>query len=94
MVLEGSAGVAITTESNSARDTVMLIAVISINLGIVNIFPLPALDGGRLVFILIEMIARRPVPAIYEGIVHFIGFILLMGLMVLVLFKDIFTLFS
>ena len=90
----GVAGVIADTAATSVWDTVMLIAVISINLGLVNIFPLPALDGGRLVFILIEMIARRPVPAKYEGIVHFIGFILLMGLMVLVLFKDIFSLFS
>jgi regulator of sigma E protease len=74
--------------------TLLLAAVISINLGLFNLFPIPALDGGRLVFILFEMIFRRPVPAKYEGLVHFVGFVILMALMVLILFKDIFTLFS
>ncbi|MBQ8351806.1 MAG: site-2 protease family protein [Clostridia bacterium] len=95
--VSGPVGVAGAISQAAARDlwqTVMLMAVISINLGLFNLFPIPALDGGRLVFILFEMIFRRPVPAKYEGLVHFIGFVLLMGLMVLVLFKDIITLFS
>lgn len=90
----GVAGMISEAAATDVWDTVLLIAVISINLGLVNILPLPALDGGRLVFILIEMVFRRPVPQKYEGIVHFVGIVLLMALMVLVLFKDIFTLFS
>lgn len=93
--VSGPVGVAGAISEAAAKDfwqTVMLMAVISINLGLFNLFPIPALDGGRLVFILFEMIFRRPVPAKYEGLVHFIGFVLLMGLMVLVLFKDIFSL--
>lgn len=95
--VSGPVGVAGAISQAAATDvwqTLLLMAVISINLGLFNLFPIPALDGGRLVFILFEMIFRRPVPAKYEGLVHFIGFVLLMGLMVVVLFKDIVTLFQ
>ena len=68
---------------------VYLLCVLSMNLGVVNLLPLPALDGGRLIFILFEMIFRRKVPAKYEAAVHFAGIVLLLGLMVLVTFKDI-----
>lgn len=80
--------------ATSPLQLILFVAVISINLGIVNLFPIPALDGGRIVFILIEMIFRRPVPQKYEGIIHFVGIVLLMGLMILILFKDIFALFA
>ena len=65
-------------------------AFISINLGIINIFPLPALDGGRIAFVLLEMVrgGRRVSPKT-EGLIHAIGFLLLMLLMVLVTFSDI-----
>lgn len=63
--------------------------LLSINLGIMNMLPIPALDGGRLVFLLIEAVIRRPVPKKAEAIVHMIGFALLMLLMVFVLFNDI-----
>lgn len=69
---------------------VQFAAFISINLGIVNILPLPALDGGRIAFVLLEMIRRgRRVSAKTEGIIHSIGFILLIGLILLVTFGDI-----
>jgi regulator of sigma E protease len=65
-------------------------AFISINLGIVNILPLPALDGGRIAFVLLEMIrGGRRVSAKTEGIIHAIGFMLLIGLILLVTFGDI-----
>ncbi len=70
------------------------IILISSNLGVMNLLPLPALDGGRLVFIAIEAIRGKPVDPDKEGRVHFIGFVLLMGLMVLVLFNDIVKLFE
>ena len=54
-----------------------------------NLLPLPALDGGRLVFQFIEVIFGKPVPPEKEGIVHMIGMILLIALMVFVLFNDI-----
>lgn len=66
-----------------------LVALIAINVGLFNLLPLPALDGGRLFFILIEMIFRKPVPRKYEGWVHAIGMILLLALMAVVSFSDI-----
>jgi regulator of sigma E protease len=54
-----------------------------------NLLPLPALDGGRLVFILIEAVRGKPVDREKEGIVHIIGFFVLMVLMVLIMFNDI-----
>lgn len=54
-----------------------ILAFISINLGIFNLLPIPALDGGRLLFLIIEAIIRRPVPQKFEGIVNTIGFALL-----------------
>lgn len=67
----------------------MLIIMLSANLGVLNLLPFPALDGGRIVFLLIEAIRGKPVSKEKEGIVHFIGMILLMILMVLVLMNDI-----
>ena len=66
-----------------------LTVLLSVNLGVMNLLPLPALDGGRLVFQFIEVIVGKPVPAEKEGFVHMIGMIALMGLMVFVLFNDI-----
>ena len=67
-----------------------LIALISLNLAVVNLLPLPALDGGRLIFLLIELIFRKKVPQKYEAVVHFVGLVALMALMVVIVFKDIF----
>jgi len=66
-----------------------LFALISINIGVMNLLPLPALDGGRLVFTGIEMAFRKPVPKKFEGYVHAAGFALLMVFMVVVSFSDI-----
>ena len=66
-----------------------LTVLLSVNLGVMNLLPIPALDGGRILFILYELIFRKPVPRKAEGIVHLIGFALLMLLMVFVLFNDI-----
>jgi len=72
---------------------VMWTAMLSINLGIVNLVPLPALDGGRLLFVGFEVIRGKPIPAEKEGIFHFIGFALLMLLMIIVTWNDIQRLF-
>ncbi|MCL2300947.1 MAG: M50 family metallopeptidase [Firmicutes bacterium] len=69
-----------------------LFALISINIGVMNLLPLPALDGGRLVFCAIEIIFRKPVPKKFEGYVHAAGFALLMVFMVVVSFSDIWAL--
>lgn len=71
----------------------LLIAFLTINIGIFNLLPIPALDGGRIFFILIEMIFRRPINKKYEGYVHFVGIVLLLGLMLVVTLKDIYKLF-
>ncbi|MBU3803760.1 MAG: M50 family metallopeptidase [Candidatus Cellulosilyticum pullistercoris] len=68
---------------------VQMAALLSANLGVVNLLPLPALDGGRIFFILIEMIRGKAIPPEKEGAVHFIGMILLMLLTVVVLYNDI-----
>ncbi len=76
----------------SLRDLLPLMAFISINLGIFNLLPVPALDGGRLVFILFEMIFKKPVPQKYESLVHTIGFVALIGFMILIVAKDVLSL--
>ena len=63
--------------------------LLSVNLGILNLLPVPALDGGRLVFLLIEALRGKPIPPEKEGMVHLAGMMALMVLMVLVLFNDI-----
>lgn len=68
-------------------------ALLTVNLGVMNLFPLPALDGGRLIFLFIEAVRGRRVSPEKEGYVHMAGFILLMGLMVVILFNDIWRLF-
>ncbi|QKS71401.1 RIP metalloprotease RseP [Paenalkalicoccus suaedae] len=68
-------------------------AILSVNLGIVNLLPLPALDGGRLMFIGLEAIRGKPIDPQKEGVVHFIGFALLMLLMLAVTWNDINQLF-
>ncbi len=93
--VSGPVGVTVAI-ADAARVSLMnllpIMALITINLGIFNLLPIPALDGGRLLFILFEMITRRPVPQKYEAIVHAVGFILLIGFMIIVAAKDILTL--
>lgn len=66
-----------------------IIVLITVNLGVVNLLPLPALDGGRFLFLLVELIFRKPIPTKYEGWVHTAGFVLIIGLMLVVTFNDI-----
>ena len=66
-----------------------LVVILSINLGVMNLLPLPALDGGRLVFLLLEVIRGKPVPPEKEGFVHMAGLILFFLLMIFVMYNDI-----
>lgn len=66
-----------------------MIVLLSANLGVMNILPIPAIDGGKLVFLFIEAIRGKPISKEKEGMVHFIGMILLLILMIVVLFNDI-----
>ncbi|MPM60828.1 Regulator of sigma-W protease RasP [bioreactor metagenome] len=66
-----------------------LTAFLSLNLCIINLLPIPALDGGRLMFLFIEMIRRKPIEAEKEGFINFIGFVALMILAVVIAYKDL-----
>ena len=71
-----------------------LIFILSLNLGIMNLLPLPALDGGRLIFLIVEAIRRKPIPPEKEGMVHAIGLSLLLMLILFITYKDILRLFT
>lgn len=73
----------------NAVNFLSMIAFITINLGIMNLLPIPALDGSRIIFLIIELIRRKPMKPEHEGIVHFIGFAALMLLMLVITFNDI-----
>ncbi len=75
------------------RTLLMMIAFISINLGVMNLLPFPALDGGRILLLGIEAIRRKPLNPKVESALNGVGLILLLGLMVVVAFKDIINLF-
>ena len=64
-------------------------AFISVNIGIMNLLPIPALDGGRILFVIVEAIRRKPIPPEKEGIIHFVGLVLLFGLMIFATWNDI-----
>ncbi len=71
------------------RNLLNLTAFLSINLAILNLLPIPALDGGRIMFALAEMISRRRIPPEKEALVHMAGFVILIGFMIIVTFMDI-----
>ena len=82
-----------TSEAESTGDAVFMLAymtaMITINVGIFNLLPIPGLDGGRLLFCFIELIRRKPVKPEHEGYVHLAGMILLFGIMIFATFNDI-----
>ena len=67
--------------------------LLSANLGVMNLLPFPALDGGRLVFLIVEAIRKKPVNREVEGMIHFAGLMMLMLLMVVVMYHDILRIF-
>ena len=85
-------------EEYAVRATVLtmlfLAGFISVAIGTMNLLPIPALDGARLVFLVIEGIRRKPVSQEREGMVHFVGFVILMILLVVVVYRDIVNLLS
>lgn len=90
--LAGPVGIAVLTGQAAKQGFVALLqfmAVLSINLAFLNIIPFPALDGGRILFILIEKVIRRPVPRRVEGWIHSIGFILLISLVLFITYRDL-----
>ena len=90
--VSGPVGIAVMTGKVARLGFIYLLqftAVLSLNLAILNILPIPALDGGRLLFLAISKVLRRPVTPKYEQIAHAIGFMLLMLLVLVVTIKDI-----
>ena len=71
---------------------VYLSAIITINLGVMNLLPIPALDGGRILFLLCELVARKKLPSKLEANINAVGLLLLLGLSVVILIKDVWTL--
>ena len=88
----------ITLVGEAARagwlDVVFLAAMISINLGLINLLPIPALDGSRILFLLVELVRGKPIDPEKEGRIHFLGFVILISLMLFVTYKDILRLFN
>lgn len=82
-----------TAEPEAFSDKILtalnFLSMITINVGVFNLLPLPALDGGRLFFIFIEMIRRKPIPADKEGKVHTVGLVFLLALMAVITISDI-----
>lgn len=90
--LSGPVGIYKTTEEVAKYGIFTLMSwagMLSINLGIMNLLPLPALDGGRLMFFVLEALRGKPVDRQKEGMVHFVGIMLLMLLMIVVTWNDI-----
>lgn len=95
--LSGPVGIysVVDSQAKAGVDSILyLIAFLSLNVGVINLIPLPAFDGGRILFLIIEKIKGSPVSSRVENTIHNIGFLLLIGLMILVTFSDIFKLFS
>ena len=98
--LAGPVGIAVTIDQTIEQTTpyglsatiltmINFAVLLSVNLGVMNLLPIPALDGGRLLFMLIEVVRGKPIPPEKEGMVHFVGFVALMILMVFVMYNDI-----
>ena len=79
---------------DALHNIVYVMTIITVNLGVVNLLPLPALDGGRLVFLIIEAIRRKPVKPEHEGMIHAVGMVALLIFMVVISINDVIRLFS
>ena len=82
------------TQQYGFQQYLYLAVIISINLGLVNLLPIPGLDGSRIVFMLIEAVRRKPVKQKTEAIIHMCGYALLFGLMIFFTFRDVVRLFQ
>jgi len=88
----GITGIITEAAKTSWLDVLHLLILISINLGVMNLLPLPALDGGHLLIYVIEAIRRKPLKPEIEGIINFVGLVLLLGLAVIITIKDVIAL--
>ncbi len=85
----GIVGIVGEASRNGMADLLSVAALISVNLGIFNLLPFPALDGGRIIFVLYEMIFRKPFNKEWEQQMHYFGFMILLGLMAFMVLKDL-----
>lgn len=85
----GVVGNAVNSGANRGINILLIVAMLTVNLGIFNLLPLPALDGGRLFFMIVELLRGKPIPPEKEGMVHGIGLVLLLALAVVICFNDI-----
>ncbi|MEK7630894.1 MAG: site-2 protease family protein [Patescibacteria group bacterium] len=85
----GIAGVAQETFRIGVREFLFLIALLSLHLAVINILPIPALDGGRIAFFVVEKIIRRPIPPRVAGYIHSFFFLILIGFLLWVSWQDI-----
>lgn len=94
--LSGPVGIYSVVDSQKSvgfKNILFLIALLSINVGVINLLPIPALDGSKIVFVLIEKITNKPVKQETENLIHVVGFVLLITLLLVVTFNDIIKLF-
>jgi regulator of sigma E protease len=91
--LSGPIGVTETisdaVKTTNYKSILLILAIVTVNLGVFNLLPLPALDGGRIFFMVIELFRGKPINQKVEGIIHTVGMALLMVLMVIVAYNDI-----
>ena len=95
--LSGPVGIysIIDSQAKEGLEAVLyLVAYLSINVGVINLLPFPAFDGGRILFLIIEKISRKPISRKLENTIHTIGFMLIIGLLIYVTFNDIIRLFK
>ncbi|MBI4280738.1 RIP metalloprotease RseP [Candidatus Uhrbacteria bacterium] len=95
--VSGPVGIAVLTGRAAALGfsyLLQLVAVLSINLAVINFLPIPALDGGRFIFLMIERARGKPVSRQAENIIHQVGFVLLLALVILITFRDFFRVFK
>ena len=94
--LSGPVGIFTIVDSQAKEGleaVLYLVAYLSINVGIINLLPFPAFDGGRILFLIIEKVFKKPVSKKVENMIHSIGFMLIIGLLIYVTFNDILRLF-
>lgn len=90
----GILGVSMNVFNSGLISQVLFIAFLSVNVGVFNLLPIPALDGGRILFVIIEIIFRRPISKKLEEKLIIFSFLILMGLFVIVTFNDVLRLFG
>jgi regulator of sigma E protease len=93
--VSGPIGVAETVGTAAKTDYlsfIYIVSILTINLGVVNLLPFPALDGGRALMLIVEGIRRKPIDRNIEGYINFVGIVILFAFMIFVSFKDVFKL--